>query len=97
MNYRLLIMEFDIKEDAEKLFRIDVKHSNIGTSGETRTGLGLMLCKEFVEKNNGKIRVESDLKKGSRFTFTLPTGARKKQFQLKLRPRFTAFVHVNKK
>lgn len=60
------------KENADKLFRIDVKFSNIGTSGETGTGLGLMICKDFVEKNNGTIWVESEPHVGSRFTFTLP-------------------------
>ena len=60
------------KEDQEKLFRIDQNVTKIGTSEERGTGLGLILCKEFVEKNNGKIRFESELNKGSTFMFTLP-------------------------
>ncbi len=59
-------------EDIPKLFRIDVSHSTKGTNDEGGTGLGLILCKEFIEKNNGKITVESQENKGSTFSFTLP-------------------------
>jgi len=59
-------------EHINKLFRIDSKLSKTGTANEKGTGLGLILCKEFVEKNNGKIWVESEVGKGSDFKFTLP-------------------------
>lgn len=58
--------------EQEKLFRIDVKYQKSGTAQETGTGLGLILCKELVEKNGGRIWVESEKDKGSTFTFTLP-------------------------
>ncbi len=60
------------QEDIDKLFRIDVHYTAVGTEKEKGTGLGLILSKEFVEKNNGSIWVESQLGKGSTFTFTLP-------------------------
>lgn len=60
------------KDDLSNLFRIDVNHSTIGTQEERGTGLGLILCKEFIEQNKGKIWVDSQLEKGSTFIFTLP-------------------------
>lgn len=60
------------KEDLANLFKIDVQHSTPGTDKEKGTGLGLILVKEFLDKNNGKIRVVSELGKGSIFSFSLP-------------------------
>jgi len=56
-----------------KLFNISDNESTLGTQNESGTGLGLVLCKEFVEKNNGKIHVESTVGVGSTFSFSLPT------------------------
>lgn len=60
-------------EDKEKLFRIDTHLTTPGTEKEEGSGLGLILCKELVEKNHGKIWVESKIGKGSTFFFSLRT------------------------
>ena len=60
------------QELKNKLFLLNEKTSRPGTRGEASTGLGLLLCKEFIEKNGGKIRVESEPGKGSTFCFTVP-------------------------
>ena len=73
-------VEFEIRDSGigmspelrDKLFQIDVKTNRLGTEGEPSTGLGLLLCKEFVEKHGGKIWVESNVGEGSSFHFILP-------------------------
>ena len=60
------------KNKIAELFRIEMTQSTVGTSGERGTGLGLTLCKELVEKQNGRIWVESEVNSGSAFFFTLP-------------------------
>ena len=62
------------EKDLDKLFKTDVSYSTEGTAKEKGTGLGLVLCKELVEKQGGKIRVESRKAAGSTFYFTLPAG-----------------------
>ncbi|WP_321294931.1 PAS domain-containing sensor histidine kinase [Marinifilum fragile] len=59
-------------ENQQKLFRIDTNYTRLGTKDESGTGLGLILCKEFVEKNGGSITVQSEVAVGSTFTFSLP-------------------------
>ena len=60
------------EENIKKIFRIDSNLSTIGTNEETGTGLGLIISKEFVEKNGGTIKVISSEGKGSRFIFKVP-------------------------
>jgi signal transduction histidine kinase len=59
-------------EKIKKLFQIDQNISTSGTNNEEGTGLGLILCKEFIEINKGKISVNSIPGEGSEFSFTLP-------------------------
>lgn len=60
------------KEVQEKLFRLDNKHSTKGTANEKGTGLGLILCREFVAKNGGSIHILSTPGKGSVFNLSFP-------------------------
>jgi PAS domain S-box-containing protein len=79
-HYRGEMIEVDVTdggigippEDLPKLFRIDTRYSRPGTDGEEGTGLGLILCKELIEKNHGEIWAESDVGQGTTFRFTLP-------------------------
>lgn len=59
-------------EKLEKLFHIGIKVSDMGTHNEKGTGLGLILCKEFIERHLGTIRVESEFGKGTKFKIVLP-------------------------
>jgi len=61
------------QENLDKLFRLDASFSTKGTANEKGTGLGLILCKDFVEKNGGAISVESELGKGAIFKIKLPS------------------------
>jgi len=58
--------------DIKALFNLESLNSTKGTNGEKGTGLGLLLCKDFIEKNKGQLTVESEPGKGSKFSFTVP-------------------------
>ena len=62
-----------IPEDKlSQIFSLGTKNTKLGTAGEKGTGLGLILCKELVEKNNGTISVESKENLFTKFSFTVP-------------------------
>jgi signal transduction histidine kinase len=60
-------------ESIENLFKVKSTFSTTGTSNEKGTGLGLIICKEFILTNGGDLWVESEQGKGSKFIFTLPS------------------------
>lgn len=66
-------------DNIEKIFRLDAKHKRPGTAHETGTGLGLLICKEFIEKNHGEIGVENTPGTGTTFHFTLLTTPSREQ------------------
>ncbi|MGB7393633.1 MAG: tetratricopeptide repeat-containing sensor histidine kinase [Pricia sp.] len=73
-EWQVSIRDTGIGMDAktvEKIFSVNANHTTYGTNNEKGTGLGLSLCKEMVEKNGGRIWVESLLRKGSTFHFTV--------------------------
>ena len=74
-NFEICIKDTGIgieKSKLDKLFTVEQVKSSEGTHGEAGTGLGLIICKEFIEKCGGKINVTSELGKGSTFTIILP-------------------------
>ncbi len=79
IDYKDQLLSCSIKDDGvgmdqhklDKLFRIEEKVSTPGTNNEQGTGLGLILCKEFVDLHHGEINATSELGKGTNITFTL--------------------------
>ena len=65
------------QKNMEKLFRLDSKITSHGTDNEKGSGLGLILCKEFIDKNGGEISVESKPGEGSIFSFSVPSATKK--------------------
>lgn len=76
-KYKIYVKDTGIgmeKEKAENLFASDAIYSTKGTYEENGSGIGLKICKEFVEQNNGRIWVESKTNEGCTFCFTIPKG-----------------------
>ena len=62
------------ENEIDQLFKIDTHYTRPGTDSESGSGLGLILCKEFIEKNGGEIWIESKPEEGTAVFFTLPLG-----------------------
>jgi signal transduction histidine kinase len=67
------------KEEVQHLFKLDSSVKRNGTNNEDGTGLGLILCYEFIQKHNGTIAVESEPGKGSSFYFIIPNAVQTKK------------------
>lgn len=70
------------REQVKTLFLFDTKVVSRGTAGEIGSGLGLQICKDFIEKNHGQISVQSKIKEGSVFTISLPFPSENKQNEI---------------
>jgi signal transduction histidine kinase len=74
-NLEIIISDYGIgikKEDLKKIFDIELNQRSLGTDEETGSGLGLMVSKEFIERNDGKIEIFSIYRKGTDVKITLP-------------------------
>src|SRR5690606_38977743 len=64
------------QDQLESLFQVDKTKTSRGTAGETGTGLGLIICKDFVHRNSGDMRIQSELGKGTTIYITFPRSFR---------------------
>jgi PAS domain S-box-containing protein len=72
---KISVQDFGIgltEEEKEYIFKFDSKYKKSGTQNERGTGIGLMLCKEFIERNGGRIKFESTTEYGSTFSILVP-------------------------
>jgi two-component system sensor histidine kinase/response regulator len=74
-EHRITIIDNGVgltREAIEKIFKFDSKYSALGTEGEAGSGIGLMIIYEMLKRHKGKLVVESEINKGSKFTLILP-------------------------
>ncbi|MBO7142795.1 MAG: hybrid sensor histidine kinase/response regulator, partial [Bacteroidales bacterium] len=60
------------QETVDKLLVVSRNRSTAGTAGEQGSGMGLLICKEFLSRHNGHIKIESEIGKGSKFIISFP-------------------------